>query len=295
MEAIHLAYVLVFALLAVFVLQLRRRGASPAEQPARATTAHCPYPNPVLGNTLEFIRNRRRFFDWYADLLRAAPTGAIEAWGPFGSGRAVTAATPVDVDHLLRAGFAGYVKGARFREATADLIGDGLFAADGRLWSLQRKLALHTFSSRSLRRFVDGVLTVHLRRGLLPSLDAAAAAAGRPVDLQAALRWFGFGAICHAAFGVEVAKGAGDPRQEALFAAFDAALEVSFRRTLTPGTWVRHLTKLLDVGRSRGGGRRRGRGGGSRRSGGLFFYFLNQFVGLGDPSSAPTNCISRSN
>jgi len=50
MEAIHLAYVLVFALLAVFVLRLRRRGASPAEQPARATTAHCPYPNPVLGN-----------------------------------------------------------------------------------------------------------------------------------------------------------------------------------------------------------------------------------------------------
>jgi len=94
---------------------------------------HLILPPPLLGNNLEFIRNRRRFFDWYADLLRAAPTGAIEAWGPFGSGRAVTAATPVDVDHLLRAGFTGYVKGARFREATADLIGDGLFAADGRL------------------------------------------------------------------------------------------------------------------------------------------------------------------
>ncbi|PAN19797.1 hypothetical protein PAHAL_3G300200 [Panicum hallii] len=251
MEAIHLAYVLVFVLLAVFfVLRLRRRGASPARQPARATTAHCPYPNPVLGNTLDFIRNRRRFFDWYADLLRAAPSGAIEAWGPLGSGRAVTAASPADVDHLLRAGFAGYVKGARFREATADLIGDGLFAADGRLWSLQRKLASHAFSSRSLRRFADGVLAVHLRRGLLPSLDAAAAA-GRAVDLQAALRRFGFGTICHVAFGIEVADGDGDPRQEALFAAFDAALEISFRRALTPATWVRRLTKLLDVGRSR--------------------------------------------
>jgi cytochrome P450 len=248
MEAIHLAYALVF-LLAVFVLRLRRRGGFPARQP-RTTTAHCPYPNPLLGNTLEFIRNRRRFFDWYADLLRAAPSGAIEAWGPFGAGHAVTTASPADVDHLLRAGFAGYAKGAIFRDATAKLIGDGLFAADGRLWSLQRKLASHAFSSRSLRRFADGVLAAHLWRELLPLLDDAAAE-GRAVDLQAALRRFGFGTICHVAFGVE--GGDGDParQQEALFAAFDAALEISFRRALAPATFVRRLTKLLDVGRSR--------------------------------------------
>ncbi|KAJ1262675.1 hypothetical protein BS78_09G127600 [Paspalum vaginatum] len=249
MEAIHLAYVLLF-LLAVFHLRrLRRRGASPAKQPG-TTTAHCPYPSPVLGNTLDFIRNRRRFFDWYTDLLRAAPSGAIEAWGPFGAGHAITTSSPADVDHLLRAGFDKYAKGASFRAATAELIGDGLFAADGRLWSLQRKLASHAFSSRSLRRFSDGVLAVHLRRHLLPLLDAAAEA-GEAVDLQDALRRFGFGAICHVAFGVECAADDDDPRRDRLFAAFDEALEISFRRVLTPATWVRRLTKLLDVGRSR--------------------------------------------
>ncbi|KAF8719922.1 hypothetical protein HU200_024686 [Digitaria exilis] len=252
MEDIHLAaYVLLFFLLAVFLLRLRRRGApSPSNHPrTTSTTAHCPYPNPILGNTLDFIRNRHRFFDWYTELLRASPSGAIEAWGPLGAGHAVTTATPADVDHLLRAGFPGYAKGGHFRDATAELIGDGLFAADGRLWSLQRKLASHAFSSRSLRRFADGVLGVHLRRGLLPSLDAAAAS-GRAVDLQAALRRFGFATICHVAFGVD-----GDTRleeeEEALFEAFDVALEISFRRALTPATLVRRLTKLLDVGRSR--------------------------------------------
>ncbi|CAN6347040.1 unnamed protein product [Urochloa humidicola] len=245
METTHLAYLLIF-LFTVFILRLRRRGTT--------STAHCPYPNPLLGNTLEFIRNRRRFFDWYSDLLRASPSGTIEAWGPFGAGHAVTTACPADVDHLLRAGgFARYAKGARFRDATADLIGDGLFAADGKLWSLQRKLASHAFSSRALRRFADGVLASHLRRRLLPSLDATAAE-GSAVDLQAALRRFGFGAICHVAFGVETA-GDGDPtgqeREEELFAAFDSALEISFRRALTPATWVRRLTKRLDVGRSR--------------------------------------------
>ncbi|KAF8765791.1 hypothetical protein HU200_008301 [Digitaria exilis] len=230
MEGIHLAaYVLLFFLLAVFLLRPRRRGASPPSNHPRttSTTAHCPYPNPILGNTLDFIRNRHRFFDWYTDLLRASPSGAIEAWGPLGAGHAVTTAAPADVDHLLRAGgFAGYAKGGRFRDATAELIGDGLFAADGRLWSLQRKL------------------------GLLPSLDAAAAS-GRAVDLQAALRRFGFGAICHVAFGVDGDTRLEEEEEEALFEAFDVALEISFRRALTPATLVRRLTKVLDVGRSR--------------------------------------------
>ena len=186
-------------------------------------------------------RNRRRFFDWYADLLRAAPTGAIEAWGPFGSGRAVTAATPADVDHLLRGGFAGYVKGARFREATADLIGDGLFAADGRLWSLQRKLASYSFTSRSLRHFSGRVLRAHLHRRLLPFL-AAAADSGEPVDLQDALKRFTFDSICRVAFGVEsstLLEAAGDGRRhEAFFRAFDDAVEISFTRMFHPTTVV---------------------------------------------------------
>jgi cytochrome P450 len=243
MEIIHLAYVFPFVL--TFLLGLRGRW----PKPRRTTTAHCPHPNPVLGNTLEFISNRHRFFDWYTDLLRAAPFGTIEAWGPFGAGHAVTTACPADVDHLLRVNFANYAKGARFRAATAELIGDGLFAADGRLWSLQRKLASHAFSSRALRRFTDDVLAAHLERRLLPFLDAAADGG---VDLQDALRRFGFDVICHVAFGVEgssLLQGAGDwRRQDALFA---AALEISFRRALTPATWVRRLTKVLDVGKSR--------------------------------------------
>ncbi|KAK3138916.1 hypothetical protein QOZ80_5AG0375140 [Eleusine coracana subsp. coracana] len=248
----EIAHVLLFAL-TFFLLGLLRRVAIRAK--AASTTAHCPHPNPVLGNTLEFIRNRRRFFDWYTDLLRASPSGTIEAWGPFGAGHAVTTARPADVDHLLRVNFGNYAKGPLFRAATAELIGDGLFAADGRLWSLQRKLASKAFSSRALRRFNDGVLAAHLHHRLLPFLDAAAAKGNGVVDLQDALRRFGFDAICHVAFGVvqnssSLVQG-GAKNDEALFAAFDAALEISFRRALTPATWLRRLTKLLDVGKSR--------------------------------------------
>ena len=109
------------------------------------------------------------------------------------------------------------------------------------------------FLSRSLRRITNGVLDVHLRRLFLPLLDAAAARDGGAVDLQDALCRFGFRAICHVAFGVESVDGGDDDpaTQEALFAAFDMAVAISFRRALTPATFVRRLTKLLDVGKSR--------------------------------------------
>ncbi|XP_037469218.1 cytochrome P450 94A2-like [Triticum dicoccoides] len=248
MEIAHLAYVLLF-LFAAVVLYVQRRRVSPSTKPR---TAYCPHPNPVLGNTVEFIRNRGRFFDWYADMLRASPSNTIEAWGALGASHAVTTADPAAVDHLLRASFANYNRGAQFRAAQSDLIGDGLLGADGRLWSLQRKLASYAFSSRSLRRFSEDVLAVHLGRRFLPFLDAAAGS-GEVVDLQEALRRFAFDNICYVAFGVESSTLLewGDPRHQALFAAFDTAVEISFMRTLTAPTPVRKLTKLLNIGKSR--------------------------------------------
>jgi cytochrome P450 len=103
------------------------------------------------------------------------------------------------VDHLLRA---NYVKGARFSGPFGDLLGRGLFLADGRLWSLQRKLASYSFSSRSLRRSTGRVLRAHLHRRLLPFL-ARPADEGVAVDLQDALKRFAFDNICSVAFGVE--------------------------------------------------------------------------------------------
>ena len=117
----------------------------------------------------------------------------------------------------------------------------------------QQKLVSPAFLSRSLCRFTDDVLDVHLRRLFLPLLAAAAARDGGAVDLQDALRRFGFRAICHVAFSVESVDGGVDypVMQEALFVAFDTAIAISFRRALTPATFVRRLTKLLDVGKSR--------------------------------------------
>uniref|UniRef100_A0A0E0JTN7 Cytochrome P450 n=1 Tax=Oryza punctata TaxID=4537 RepID=A0A0E0JTN7_ORYPU len=232
------------------LLYLRRRPAAASGAPRRSN--HCPHPNPVLGNALPFLRNRHRFLDWATDLLAAAPTSTIEVRGALGLGSGVATANPAVVDHFLRGNFPNYVKGARFAVPFEDLLGRGLFVADGRLWTLQRKLASYTFSSRSLRRFSARVLRAHLHRRLVPLL-AAAASSGEAVDLQDVLKRFGFDNICNVAFGVEsstLLEGR-DRRHEAFFAAFDDAVEISVARVFHPTNLVWRAMRLANVGSER--------------------------------------------
>ena len=247
-----LLLLLLFPVLLALYLR-RRRPASPA------STNHCPHPNRVLGNAVPLLLNLHRFLDWATDLLAASPASTIEVRAPLGLGCGVATASPEAVDHLLRASFPNYVKGARFAVPFADLLGRGMFLADGRLWSLQRKLASYSFSSRSLRRFSGRVLRAHLRGRLLPFLDAAAVS-GEAVDLQDVLRRFAFDNICSVAFGVEsstllelkAGEGGGQRRRpEVFFAAFDDAMGISFARILQPTTLVRRAMRLANVGSER--------------------------------------------
>jgi cytochrome P450 len=249
MDAAAAVAPLLLALAVLLLARLRRR-----PRPRN----HCPYPNPVLGNLVPLVRNFHRFLDWATDLLTAAPASTIEVRGALGLGNGVATADPQVVDHFLRANFPNYVKGTRFAGPFGDLLGRGLFVVDGRLWSLQRKLASYSFTSRSLRRFSGRVLRAHLHRRLLPFLDAAADSR-EAVDLQDVLKRFTFDNMCSVAFGVEsstlqleAAAGEDDRRRhEAFFSAFDDAVEISFARMFHPTAVVWKAMRLAGVGSER--------------------------------------------
>ncbi|CAM0885114.1 unnamed protein product [Alopecurus aequalis] len=249
---VNIAVLLLLLLPVLLAVYLRRH----RRVPTAATSAnHCPHPNCVLGNAVPLLLNLHRFLDWATDLLAASPASTIEVRGALGLGNGVATASPDVVDHFLRASFPNYVKGERFASPFGDLLGRGMFLADGRLWSLQRKLASYSFSSRELRRFSGRVLRAHLRGRLLPFLDAAAGS-GEAVDLQDVLKRFAFDNICSVAFGVESstlleAEGGKQRRHEAFFAAFDDAMEISFGRILQPTTLVWRAMRLANIGAER--------------------------------------------
>ncbi|KAF7847012.1 hypothetical protein BT93_L3459 [Corymbia citriodora subsp. variegata] len=97
-----------------------------------------------------------------------------------------------------------------------ELLGDGIFAVDGHLWSLQCKIASHEFTTRSLKHFISETVGREISDRLLPFLSRACDE-GRVFDLQEALQRFTFDNICSVVFGV-------DPN---CFAAEEEAWEIS--------------------------------------------------------------------
>ncbi|CAN1141148.1 Cytochrome P450 94A1, partial [Linum perenne] len=56
-------------------------------------------------------------------------------------------ANPATVEHILKTKFNNYQKGESGRAILFDLLGDGIFNADGASWKFQRQVSSHEFNA----------------------------------------------------------------------------------------------------------------------------------------------------
>ncbi|CAN4105351.1 unnamed protein product [Withania somnifera] len=124
---------------------------------------------PVLGCLVSFYKNRHRLLDWYST-LSDSPTQTILVQR-FGAPRSIITANPDNVEHILKTNFTNYPKGQPFTEILGDFLGRGIFNVDGELWTAQRKLARHEFSTNSLRESVVQTLEEVVYTKLIPLLN----------------------------------------------------------------------------------------------------------------------------
>ncbi|CAN1267836.1 Cytochrome P450 94B3 [Linum perenne] len=125
---------------------------------------------PIIGCLFSFYNNRRRLLNWYTDLLSLSPTSTIVLRRP-GTRRTIITANPSNVEHILKTNFPNFPKGQPFTDLLGDLLGRGIFNSDGDLWSSQRKLASHQFTTKCLRDFVFVSLKDQVQNRLLPLLE----------------------------------------------------------------------------------------------------------------------------
>ncbi|MQL79786.1 hypothetical protein Taro_012244 [Colocasia esculenta] len=225
------------------------RGRSGGFSRAHDGGAEVPQTYPVLGCLVAFCRNKHRLLDWYTECLAASPTQTIVV-RRLGARRTVVTANPKNVEHMLRTNFGNYPKGKPFTDLLGDLLGCGIFNADGDLWHAQRKLASHEFTTRSLRELVVGALEAETDGRLVPFLGVTADQ-GRVVDLQEILRRFAFDTICMISLGTD--PGCLEPSlpDSSLAAAFDTASEICARRGASPVSAVWKLKRALGIGSER--------------------------------------------
>jgi len=176
----------------------------------------------------------------------------------------VTTENPRHVQHVLKDNFENYEKGAEFRERMRDVLGDGIFNADGAQWYWQRKTASRMFSDNSFRLNMFDVFVKHANTMVAVLLDQGSGSASRErsscsnqvqvttKNMSFAFQKYTLESIGEVGFGQEIGCLFVDEEHmrtaSPFLYAFDEAQKITFNRTVDP-TWK--LKRLLGVGMER--------------------------------------------
>lgn len=104
---------------------------------------------PVHATIFDLFLHGDELYDYETEIARKKPTFRFLSPGQ----SEILTADPRNVEHMLKTRFDNYSKGDITHENLGDLLGHGIFAADGERWKKQRKLASLEFSARVLRDF----------------------------------------------------------------------------------------------------------------------------------------------
>lgn len=209
---------------------------------------------PIIGCLISFYKNRFRLLNWYTELLAQSPTNTILVQR-LGARRTVVTANQHNVEYVLKTNFKNFPKGKPFREILSDFLGKGIFNVDDDLWMIQRKLASHEFSLRSINEFIMHTLEEEVKGKLIPLMNSLSIE-NKVVDFQELLGRFSFNVICKFTLGIDDDDNNRcflDPCLpiSPLAKAFDVAAEISARRGAAPLFLVWRMKKWLGVGSER--------------------------------------------
>ncbi|OIT22949.1 PREDICTED: cytochrome P450 94C1-like [Nicotiana attenuata] len=188
--------------------------------------------------TLQF----KNLCDWYSHLLKKSPTGTIHVHV---LGNVITA-NPKNVEYMLKTKFENFPKGRQFATILGDLLGRGIFAVDGELWKLQRKMASLELGSVSIRSYAFDIVGDEIRNRLIPLLESNKNDA--VLDLQDVFRRFSFDSICKFSFGMDPGCLKLSLPVSDLQVAFDLASKLSAERAMTASPLVWKIKRALNIG-----------------------------------------------
>jgi len=202
---------------------------------------------PIVGHLPGLIANIHHFHDWATGILTGTSYN-FEARGGLTGLRYFITCDPSNVRHIFTSNFANYPKGDEFA-VIFDVLGGGIFNADGESWRRQRVKAQMLMAVPRFRAFTARCSRDKVERSLLPFL-AHAADEGAPCDLHDVFLRLTFDMTCTLVFGVDPGCLAIGLPVVPFARAMDDALETLFLRHITPmACWK--LMSRLEVGQEK--------------------------------------------
>ena len=228
-----LAVVVVFAI--VYVYQKMKPGHVPHTVPG-------PKRHPFLGLMPFAIK----YWDvWPAECTRQSRKFNGATWGgPFPMyGAVFFTDSEVNVKHILQTNADNYVKGDMWRSLFWELLGNGIFSADGSTWESHRKISSRMFS-RNLLRFSADIENSKLDQIVVDVFDKSLLKQQKvTIDIQDLFLRFTIDVTGSIAFGVELdSLKRGEQHEFAL--AFDEMQKLTLGRMLDPFFQVKRFFRL---------------------------------------------------
>ncbi len=146
---------------------------------------------PVLGNTLELVREQGDFFERLADY------GPVARMRVVGIGEAYVVTDPDLVERVLVSDRDAFEKGELARDRLGDLLGEGLVLSEGDLWRRQRQRIQPAFYRDRVTAYAD-VMADQSRR------LAATLSPGDRIDVEAAMDELALRILVKAMFGSDL-------------------------------------------------------------------------------------------
>jgi len=194
------------------------------------------------GHLFDIRTNVDRLHDWHLSMFRQLKASVFQVCVP-GTSPVVFLHSPENIEYFMKTNFENFVKAGVFRTNMGDVLGDGIFVADGESWREKRKVASHMFSERVMRDDMHRIFAAHARK-VIKIIRERSVAKDAHIDLQTIFFQFTMDSICEIAFGEDLDTLNSD---NAFGTAFDNAQAISYRRFSTP-PFIWKLEKALRIG-----------------------------------------------
>ncbi|TVU48448.1 hypothetical protein EJB05_08085, partial [Eragrostis curvula] len=203
---------------------------------------------PLVGMLPALLGNLHHLHEWITSLLVASPLNFPFVGPPRSGMQFFVTADPANVRHVFTSNFGNYPKGPEFEEIF-DILGGGIFNADGESWRRQRAKAQALMSGASFRAFVARCSRDKVENALLPLLDHFAGT-GEAFNLQDLFLRLTFDTTTTLVFGVDPGCLAVGLPEVPFARAMDDAMHVLLLRHVIPHAWWK-LARRLRVGYER--------------------------------------------
>ncbi|KAI9274183.1 cytochrome P450 [Sporodiniella umbellata] len=157
---------------------------------------------PLVGNLPNLLKNLPIIHDSQLKLFE--DLDVLTAKAPsIGLPKGILTIDPQNVEHVLKTNFANYLKGPEFNHNLVELLGHGIFNANGEQWKYQRKTASHIFNVKNFRDDFTNVFIKEMHV-MFDNVLEKASETGNSIDFHGLMFKFTLDSFVYLGFGVQL-------------------------------------------------------------------------------------------